>query len=266
MKIGIVGCGNIGRIIALALDSGRIKARLGALYDVDEARSRNLAKELKCKPPLASLQGVVDVADLIVEAATPAVMPKIVRLCLMAKKDVLPLSVGGLFGNEDLFDLAKERGCRIHIPSGAIGGIDLVRAAGMGTVGQVTLTTRKPPAHLLATPYLKDKGVNLEKIRKPVTLFEGSAREAVKYFPMNLNVAATLSFAGLGADRTVVKVVADPALKENVHEIEVTGDFGRATIRCENVPSPDNPATSYLAPLSAIALLERITSSVSVGT
>ena len=165
MKIGIVGCGTIGRFIALALDSGRIKARLGAIYDVDEARSRNLAKELKCKPPLASLQGVVDVADLIVEAATPAVMPKIVRLCLMAKKDVLTLSVGGLFGNEDLFDLAKERGCRIHIPSGAIGGIDLVRAAAMGTAGQVTLTTRKPPAHLLATPYLKDKGINLEKIR-----------------------------------------------------------------------------------------------------
>ena len=176
------------------------------------------------------------------------------------------LSVGGFLGHEDLFDLARERGCHIYIPSGAIAGLDGLRAAAMGRIDTVRLTTHKPPQSLATAEIVREKRLTLEGLAGPLTIFEGPASEAVRHFPVNLNVAASLSLAGIGAEATIVKVVADPGLTRNVHEVEVEGEFGRLFVRLENVPSPDNPKTSYLAALSALALLKRITEPVQIGT
>jgi len=266
MKIGLAGCGNIGGIIAQAIDEKRIKATVSGLYDTDTHRAAQLAGSLTNKPSVCSLEELVQQSDLIVESTVPAAVPDIVRACLAAGKDVMCLSVGGFLGHEDLFEMARQNGCHIYIPSGAVAGLDGVRAAAMGHVRSVRLTTRKPPASLVGAPLVVEKKLDLLTLTSPVTIFEGSAREAVKHFPVNLNVAAALSIAGIGPDATQVVVVADPAIEKNMHEIEVTGDAGRFFVRMENLPSPDNPHTSYIAPLSALALLARITDAVQIGT
>jgi|MudIll2142460700_1097286.scaffolds.fasta_scaffold74058_1 aspartate dehydrogenase len=265
-KVGLAGCGNIGGVVARAIDESRVNATISGFYDNDEDRASQLANGLRKKAPVCTLEELVERSDLIVESTVPAAVPDIVRTCLAARKDVMCLSVGGFLGHEDLFDLARERGCHIYIPSGAIAGLDGLRAAAMGRIDKVRLTTRKPPQNLATADIVRKRGLSLEGLVGPLTIFEGPAREAVRHFPVNLNVAASLSLAGIGAEATIVKVVADPGLTSNVHEVEVEGEFGHLFVRLENVPSPDNPKTSYLAALSALALLKRITEPVQLGT
>jgi aspartate dehydrogenase len=162
--------------------------------------------------------------------------------------------------------VAKRHGKRLYVPSGAIAGLDAIKGAMLGRVFKVTLTTRKSPRALEGAPYVVKKGIDLGALKEPTTIFSGSAEEAVPAFPANINVAAALSLAGIGADKTLVRIIADPACDKNIHEIEVEGDFGRLVTRMENVPSPHNPKTSYMAALSAIGLLQRITASLVVGT
>lgn len=266
MKVGLVGCGTIGSIIARAIDEGKIKAVVAALFDTDREKALGLAEKLKKRPPVCSLEELVEKSDLVVEAASAEAMPGIVEKALRGKKDVLPLSVGGFLGNEWLFDLAREQSCRIFLPSGAIAGLDAVRAAAMADIYSVSLVTRKPPQSLANSKFVLERGLDLTGLREPLVLFEGPALEAVRYFPANLNVAAALSLAGVGPTATLVRIIADPSLDRNVHEIEVTGSFGRLVVRTENVPCPENPRTSYLGPLSALATLKRITEAVQIGS
>jgi len=156
--------------------------------------------------------------------------------------------------------------CRIYVPSGAISGLDAVKGAMVGTISNATLTTRKSPKQLEGAPYVVKNKIDLKSLDEPSLIFSGSAKEAVSAFPANINVAAALSLAGIGADKTLVQIIADPACKKNIHEIELEGDFGKLIAKTENVPSPRNPKTSYLAALSGVALLQRITSSLVVGT
>ena len=176
------------------------------------------------------------------------------------------MSVGALVMNPALMDLAKEHGRVIHASSGAIAGLDGVKSAAQGKLRSVTITTRKPPNGFRGVEEVERQGIDLDKLDGPHVLFEGPAREAIKKFPASVNVSSALSLAGLGADRTTVRVVVDPEAQQNVHEIQVEGDFGRLTTRTENVPSPDNPKTSYLAALSALATLKRIADPVRIGT
>lgn len=267
MKIGIVGCGSIGQTVAKALDNGTVKGELAAVCDNVQEQVNALVKMLKkYKPAALDMDGLIQRVDLVVEAASAAVMPQVVRKCLEVGKDVLVLSIGGFLGNEGLLELAEGKNSRIYLPSGAIVGIDGVKAAAVGGIKSVTLTTTKPPAGLAGSVYVREKGINLNDLKDPVVLFEGNAAEAVKWFPANLNVSAVLSLAGLGKEKTWVKVVADPAVRRNIHEVEVTGEFGRFVTRTENVPFEDNPRTSYLGPLAAIATLKRITDTIQVGS
>jgi aspartate dehydrogenase len=174
--------------------------------------------------------------------------------------------VGGLVDSLDLFEKAKEKECRVYFPSGAIAGLDAIKGAKESRIDSVTLTTYKSPSALQGAPYLAREGIKLSEIKEKTTLFEGSCREAVKAFPQNINVAASLAFAGVGLEKTRVRVVVDPALKRNVHQIVVEGDFGRLETRTQNLPSPINPKTSYLAVLSAIATLKGIVNPLKVGT
>jgi aspartate dehydrogenase len=176
------------------------------------------------------------------------------------------MSVGGLLGNERLLKKAAARGIKVYLPSGALCGIDGLKSASVGKIDSVTLVTRKPPRGLEGAPYLKERGVDLKSISEETVLFDGSAEEAVRGFPQNVNVSAVLSLAGIGAKRTRVRIVASPGSSRNIHEVEITGEAGRITARTENVPSAANPRTSALAVFSAIATLEGITGGVKIGT
>jgi aspartate dehydrogenase len=154
-----------------------------------------------------------------------------------------------------LMEEARSRGCQIHIPSGAICGLDGIRSAMEAGLHQVTITTRKPPKGLEGAPYLVQNNIDISNLREPKVVFEGTAMDAVKYFPQNVNVAAALSLAGIGAVETRVRVIADPTTTVNSHEIVAEGAFGRLKTVTENLPSPRNPKSSYLASLSAVAEL-----------
>jgi aspartate dehydrogenase len=267
LRIGIVGCGAIGQEIARAIDDGLVAVELCAVCDVDRRRAEALVRSLRAVPKVLEQAAVIRDAALVVEATSQAVAPGIIREVLAAPRDVLVMSVGGLLRYYDeLWGLAERVGRRIYVPSGAIAGLDAVKAAMVGSVSSVVLTTRKPPKGLAGAPYVVENKIDLEGLREATVIFSGPAEQAVPAFPANINVAAALSLAGIGPERTLVRIIADPGCERNTHEIEAEGDFGRLLLRTENVPSPSNPKTSRLAALSAVALLRRLTATVVVGS
>jgi len=270
LKIGIIGCGFIGGQICRAIDSGAFNAELYALFDSSQSKALELAASLKrCSPAYMRIEELLQSVDLVIESASQNAVRLIVPQALKAGRDIMVLSVGALADKElreKIFRLAEQNNCKLYFPSGAIVGIDGINSASASEISSVTLTTRKPPLNLAGAPHIEALGIELEKIEKETLLFEGPASEAVKAFPANVNVAATISLAGIGFDRTKVKVIADPSLSRNVHEITVEGKFGKFFTRVENVPSPENPKTSYLAALSAISTLKKILSPVQIGT
>ena len=177
------------------------------------------------------------------------------------------MSVGGIIEHyKELKVLAEEKRAHIFIPSGAICGIDGLKAANCGKINKVILTTKKPPKAFLGTPYILKKKIRLDNIVKDTIIFEGDASQAIRAFPQNINVAATLSMAGIGPEATMVRIVASPTVKRNIHEIEIESDAGKIIAVSENVIHPDNPKTSYLAVLSAIATLKQILEPIKIGT
>ncbi|HSB68004.1 MAG TPA: aspartate dehydrogenase [Candidatus Methylomirabilis sp.] len=255
LGIGIVGCGTIGSALARAIEAGKIPARLAGLATRTRARAEELARALRLPPPVLDLPDLVRASDLVLEAATGKSLEAIVPACLREGKDVCVISVGGLLGHEAWFGEAEARGCRILILPGAIAGLDGVRGAAVGRVDSVTLTTRKPPRGLAGAPYVVEHGIDLDRLTEETLIFEGSAREACRGFPTNVNVSAALSFAGIGPDRTVVRILAVPGGAFNQHRIEVQGEFGRLAVEVENVPSATNPRTGLLSIFSTIAFV-----------
>lgn len=266
LKVGLIGCGAIGSEIARAIDREIPQMELVALCDRNEEKAKGVFDQLTKKPRLAKFQEVIEKADLVVEAASPKVVEELVKKVIKEGKDILIMSVGGIIDHIDLLREAQSKGCRVYFPSGAIAGIDGIKAAKEAKISSVTLTTSKPPLALEGAPYIVEKEIDLKKINKSTLIFEGSCRQAIKAFPKNINVSATLSLAGVGIDKTMVRIIADPSLDRNIHHILVEGNFGKIEIKVSNIPSPTNPKTSYLAPLSAIATLKKIVSSLQVGT
>jgi aspartate dehydrogenase len=167
---------------------------------------------------------------------------------------------------DKLLDTARAQGVRLIVPSGAIGGLDAIKSASIAPLSEVSILNIKPPQALVGAPYVVKKGIDLFAIRSPTMIYEGFAEEAAREFPKNLNVTVALSLAGIGPEKTRVKLVVDPSETRNIHEITAKGDFGEATFRVAGLPSPDNPKTSYLAALSAIATLKNLMSPLQVGT
>jgi aspartate dehydrogenase len=268
LKIGLVGCGAIGAEIARAIDSKEIDADLVAVCDHNSATAKALIDSLKNKPIKTGLEELVSLSDLVVEAASQRAVPAIARAALGAGKSLMIMSVGALADAElyrEVKRLAADHRTRVYLPSGAISGLDGLKSASIGEIRRVTLTTTKKPASLEGAPYIREKGIDLKALRGPTLIFEGTASEAVKAFPANVNVAATLCLAAREGE-VRVKIIADPQIKVNQHEIVAEGDFGRITTKVENVPSPKNPKTSYLAALSAIATLRSIVEPMKIGT
>ncbi|MEE8359951.1 MAG: aspartate dehydrogenase [Candidatus Omnitrophota bacterium] len=268
IRVGIIGCGAIGSAITKYCSEKLADTILiKAIFDIDTEKARALKNKLSVKVDIErSLEGLAKSCDLIVEAASVEAVCPALKEATRHKKDILIMSAGGLIEAEDLLAAAEKKGCRVYVPSGAAIGLDGVKAACLGTITEVTLTTRKPPAGLKGAPYIKEKSIDLDAIKDEELIFEGTAREAIKAFPKNVNVSATLSLAGIGAEKTRVRIISSPKYKRNSHEIELKGEAGTFFIRAENVPSPDNPKTSYLAVLSALATLKGIANGVRIGT
>ena len=266
LRVGILGVGAIGRTLAIALDRGRPGAVLVGIADQDHAVAEQFAASLTHAVPILSIDELVRQCDLVVEAASQAALPEIVPKAIANRKDLLVLSAGGLLGHDEWFLQAAEGGCRIHVPSGAIAGLDGLKSARAGRLDLVTLTSRKPIAALRGAKYVAEQGIDLEKFKDDTVIFEGSPEEACRNFPATSNVAASLRLA-VGPEANVrVRVVAAPSGKENVHEITAEGEFGRLRVVIENVPSATNPRTSALAALSALATLDGITNVFHIGT
>ena len=258
LKVGIVGMGVIGTHIARTITAGIPGVTLAGVHVRDPAKAKGF--------PAVSLPELIQRSDLIVEAATQAALREFAPAVLAAGKHLMVLSVGGLLGVLDEWTrLAEKHGCRILVPSGAIAGLDGVKGAREGAITQVTMESRKPPRGLAGAPYIVEKGIDLEAIAEETLIFEGTATDACRAFPANVNVVAALALAGVGAERTRIKVFAVPGLARNTHRIMVEGEFGRLAIQVENVPS-ENPRTGKLSYLSAIALLRDLGATVRVGT
>ncbi len=242
-------------------------AVLSALYDVDAVKAKALAAVLKKKNIVASgIEDLIRKSSLVIEAAHPKYSSLIARKAIQANRDCLIMSVGGLLDAGDVFALANRKKRAIYIPSGAICGIDGLKAHALAMVKKITLTTRKPPAALKSAPYIQQNHIDLDAIKGETVVFEGNVAQAILAFPQNINVAATLALAARDKDKVNVRIVCSPVYTGNTHEIEIESAAGKTFIRCENEPSPDNPKTSYLAVLAAIAALRQIFDMVKIGT
>lgn len=257
MRVGFLGCGNIANIVMELVQKSGLDCSVTAVFDIDSKKAESFRKRFDGSIKVAGdIDSLIDDVDLVIEVASQDAVRDYGLMILEEGRDLMVLSVGAL--SDDLFfkmlrEAARDYGARIYIPSGAIVGVDGFKAGSLVNVDRILLVTTKPPESL---------GVDVEE--KSV-LYEGPAREGIGKFPQNVNVAATLGLA-VGLDKTELKVVADPGVKENIHEIHVSGDFGEFHIRNVNRMSPHNPKTSYIAALSVVALLERILGVVEIGT
>ena len=254
MKVGILGCGAIANIITNFAVEKKLGVDLEFFYDRDMERAENLASQVDGTVVL-NIDDLVEPVDLVIEAASPQAVKETVPQILQKGKDVIIMSVGALLDDDlrkNLENIAKENNCQIHVPSGAIVGLDGIKAASIGNIHHVSLITRKPP---------KSLGISAES---ETVLYEGKAKDAVKKFPMNINVAATLSIAcGKEID---VKIIADPNVDRNSHEVHVIGDFGELKTTTHNMRCSMNPKTSVLAAYSAIKLLKSLNENLKIGT
>lgn len=261
-RVGLLGCGAIGSEIAFAIDSGTISAKLTHVFDFSKERSKNLVDKLKNKPVITENVTLLAASpvDLIIEAASQDAVRDNALSILQNRKDMMIMSAGALL-DESIFDIVMD-GCkdfnkRVYLPSGAIIGLDGIRAVQDELKSLVLVTTKNPKA-LKGAKFFETSTIDPDNISKITTIYEGTAHEAVRLFPANINVAALLSLAGVGSEKTRVRIIADPNTDKNIHEIQAEGNFGKFSVKVENVPSINNPKTSRLATLSAIECLKRI--------
>lgn len=268
LKIGIAGCGAIGSSLAKAIVRDFSKnAKLSALYDIDKKKSIELSRRAGSRSlAVKSLEELIERCEFVIEASCAGYSWDIARQVICAGRDVMVMSVGGLLHKQEkLYELAAKHNVNVYIPSGAICGIDALKAANCAKITRVTLTTRKPPQAFLNVPYVIKKKIDLGAIKKDKIIFEGTAEAAIKAFPQNINVAATLSLAGIGPKKTIVRIIASAQSRNNIHEVEVESSAGRIFTRTENVIHPENPKTSLLAVLSAQAVLKQALTPVHIG-
>lgn len=266
LRTAVVGLGAIGWPLVEKLSAGAVLGiELTAVVARDQDKARRMLADAGLSVPLATMAELPQLADLAVECAPPAVLPDIVRPMLEAGKKVMVVSVGALLEHPELTELAKRRGGQIIVPTGALLGLDAVTAAAEGVIRSVRMKTIKPVKGLLGAPYLIEHGIDITSLAGPVKVFEGSARQAAKGFPANLNVAAALSLAGIGPDRTMIEVWADPNLDRNTHQISVDADSAAFELTIRNVPS-ENPKTGRITPLSVIAALRKLAAPLRIGT
>lgn len=254
MNLGIIGCGAIGTDVAKAADKMKEIKKI-YLFDIDKKVAEKLCNVIK-NAEIKPVKNFLNDVDVVFESASQKAVEEYAEQIIRAGKDIILMSVGSLLNNgfrKNLENIAKEKRCKIYLPAGAVCGIDGILSASVDKIDEVTLVTTKAPSSLG------------KKLDKRMVVFEGSAREAVKKFPANINVAASLSLAGVGFDNTKVEIVADPVVTRISHKILAHGKFGRLRAEVENMPNPNNPKSSSMASLSAIATLKRIINPIQIG-
>jgi aspartate dehydrogenase len=266
LRIAIVGLGAIGSALARKLATGAVSnVVLVAVAGRDQAKAERFVHDIDPAIRVLPLTELVDAIDLAIECAPAAILDEVARPLLEAGKKVMVLSVGALLDHPDLFELADQRGGQIIVPTGALLGLDAVRAAAEGVIHSVRMKTTKPVKGLLGAPYVDEHGIDLTSLTAPTKIFEGTARAAAKGFPANLNVAVALSLAGIGPDRTILEIWADPKLDRNTHQISVDADSASFDMTIRNIPS-ENPKTGRITALSAIAALRKLNAPLYVGS
>ena len=263
--IGIVGCGAIGRALLRAGDEGDLGAPLAGVTSRTAATAQAFLSTLKSPPPYLDLAQLVERSSLLVETAGGQVVPPLAEAAFAAGKDLMVISIGALLEHPEVIERARATGCRLYAPSGAIAGLDGIKSACQGQVDRVEMVSRKPVDALEGAPYLLENEIPVFGLTEPQEVFNGSAREACRGFPSNLNVSAAVSLAGIGPDRTTVRIVADPSLSRNCHDITVEGEFGLLQVHIENIPS-ENPKTGRLTALSIIRSVRDVADPVRIGT
>jgi aspartate dehydrogenase len=264
-QIGIAGLGAVGRVLARRLADGIPGLELAAVAARDHAKAKAWLDREVISCPIVAIADLPRHAEIAVECAPPALLEQICRPMLEAGKKVMVLSAGELLPRPDLVELAKAHGGQIIVPTGALLGLDAVTAAAEGKIQSVRMTTRKPPNGLAGAAYLVANKISIEGLKAPKRVFSGTAREAAAGFPENVNVAAALSLASIGADRVMIEIWADPGISRNCHQIEVEADSARFSFSIENVPS-ENPKTGRITALSVIAALRKLHAPLRVGT
>jgi aspartate dehydrogenase len=275
--VALIGCGTIGKEIAFAVDSGRIKnASIVTLFDKVKSAAYELRSKLHNNNPhifsdfteFISSRSFKD-TDIVVEAASQDAVNNFCKKIVENGKSLIIMSVGALADQillSELLDKASHNQSHIYVPTGAIAGIDAIRSV-RHLIDSVTLSTTKNPKALSDAPFFNVAGFDPFKLNQKTVIYEGSAADAVKKFPSNVNVAAVLGLAGVGIENTKVKIILDPDTDRNQHEITVNGKFGEMTISVRNIPSPTNPKTSFLAVLSAIECLRSVCDdNIRIGT
>ena len=263
--VAIAGLGAIGLPLARALDQGVDGLSLVAVAVRNRAKAEAAFGCFRAPPCLVGLEELA-AADIVVEAAPAALFERIAHGAIEAGRIFVPASVGALLPRMHLVARAQQTGARIVVPTGALLGLDAVRAATEGDVDSITMVTRKPPAGLDGAPYLVERDIRVLDVTEPLCLFRGNAFDAAAGFPANVNVAAALALAGVGPERTEVEIWADPSVTRNTHTIRVEAAAARFTMTIENVPSEQNPRTGKITALSMLACLRGLVSTLKVGS
>lgn len=265
LKVGLAGLGAVGLEVARRIEAGIPGLALTAVSVRDAQKAKRNLPQVGAGVALVAAEELAQHCDIVVECLPPVLFHAVALSVIERGKLFMPLSVGQLLENWDLVARAKETGARILVPTGGLIGLDAVRAAAEGSIRSVTMITRKPPNGLEGAPYLVARGISLKGLNAPRKVFQGSAREGARGFPQNVNVAAALSLAGIGPDRTLLEIWADPALDRNTHRIEVDADTAHFSMAIENVPS-ENPRTGRIVALSTAAALRGLVCELKVGT
>ena len=267
MNILVIGAGSIGtKVIQESENIDKIDTCY--VYDHHEKEARQTTDTVDGAEFTGNFDDIIDDVDLVVEAASQEAVKEFGKIVLESGKDLMIMSVGALADDklrEELFNTAEEEASNIYLPTGALCGLDGIESASIVDVDEVTLETKKSPNSLRESKFVKENDIDVDSYEEKEVLFEGKAKEAVKHFPKNVNVAAALSLAGIGFERTTVKIILDPHTDRNSHTIKLKGEAGDLMGRSLNLPFPDNPRTSYLAALSAVSALKKICGNVWSG-
>lgn len=263
-SIGIVGCGAIGKALVRAVEEGKLAVRIAGMTSRTEKSAREFLAQFKNPPAYLSLDDLVAASDLLVEAAGGHVVEELAKKAFAAGKDLMVISVGALLEHPEVMAESRRTGCHLYVPSGAIAGLDGIKSACVGRIDHVTHTTRKPPLGLEGAPYLVERGISLVGLTEEREVFAGNAREACRGFPANVNVTGAVSLAGIGPDKTQVRILAVPGLPRNCHDIDIEGEFGKLHVHIENIPS-ENPKTGKLTALSIVRAVQDVVDPVRIG-
>lgn len=265
LRVAIAGFGTIGTTVALLVD-GHERTELVGVVGRDRSKTEREVAAAGLTAPVLDLDDLPGEADVVVEAAPPPAFESIARPVLEAGRVLATVSAGALIEHPELVELAAATGGRIVLATGALLGLDAVRAAALGRIESVTMVTVKPARAFVDVPYVRDQDVDLDALEEPICLFKGSAREGVRLFPTNVNVAVSLALAGVGPDETQLEVWADPELERNTHRIEVVADAASFQLQIQNVPTERHPSTGRITALSLFDAVLGLISTVRIGS